>query len=168
MGYRSSWMAARDASLEEMYAEYGVRDTGETTDLMDTGYYGTRRGVWAIVCADGRDYYAGLEASDAAALSAGRPAVYAYGDDGSMESAIFVFENGESTWSISYGEGAFDVDGEPPEAVMAILRASEDEQQTADYDCLYEAIHLVGAHLVGFRYDGTDPGPGDPPYSILR
>lgn len=141
---------------------------------MDTGWYATSRGAWAIVCADGVDWSRELDPQVAREQSAGREAWYVHSSDVTMMNCLRVWRDGQLAWSIEY-DGATEpvVSGSPPELVdEALARARAEFRRAAlrqrRVDCFYEVVHEITETVLRFRYDGPPPGPGERLYQPLR
>ena len=174
LGFRVSFVAVRGAGLQEVLDAFGMRSMGEVPTIGDPGWYGTTRDGWAIVMASGTQNYGDLEQGWAIDLSAGREVWHLWSTDTSMFNHLGVWVDGELAWAVDYsgaeGPGEPEVVGEAPAVVAECIAATARRQAAADrnVDYRYDTVHQITMATFRFRYEGPDPGPGDPPYSMLE
>lgn len=178
MGYRTSWVAVKGVSLEEVIHRIGWTDTGETIEMMDTGLYGIElAGGWALIVADGSHHMDRLTVDHARSLSYDRQTVYLRQSDTSMTAEIHGFEHGQETWLVDYdgsdGIAEPTTGGTAPVALAAVLNRCRADQEhaggrTAGVDHMYEVVLELGLAVVGFRHDRIPEEGGPEPFHVLE
>lgn len=155
MGFRSRWVATRGGSKPDLIALVGLKDSGERSDLLDPGWWGLEVGDWFVVVGYGSDHLSRLEERHALAASKQGEAVFWEADDATLRARMATYADGRQVWTLQHDERITQTTGAVPEEALATLDAlrSRQERETNGVDRVYEAAHIAGERLVGFRHD---------------
>lgn len=176
MGFRSSWLAVRSGKEEAALHALKLRPRGTACDELEPGWYALRVNGWFLVVGSGGDHMDRLEEVSARALSAGGEALFWRANDTEMAARLAHYVEGRLDWALAHDSGArLRTEGVVPPQIDAILveqraaQASENAgiEGNLRVDHLYEAAHLAGEALTGFRHDHFD-APPNCRFEVLR
>ena len=156
--------AASSAAL----ARLKLRDVGKRESALDIGWYGLSLRDHYLIIGSGWDHLGRIEEAHARELSRGGRAFFWSADDTPMTARAAAFADGAQLWSLTH-DGTTATEGPLPEAIVRAL-AQQRERQDAErdgVDHLYEAAHVVGDALFGFRHDVFD-APEGASFAVLR
>ena len=94
----------------------------------------------------------------AEALSTSSRVLFWRADDSTMEGRLVSYLLGRAEWSLTHTDAQpANIEGPAPEVVRAAVdEARKLQVGVTDVDHLYEAVHVAGKGLVGFRHDEGD------------
>lgn len=177
MGFRSTWIAVPTDNADRALAATRLTAAGES-DILETGWWLVELGDWSIVVGSGWDYMERITEEQARSLATPGEAYFWFADDSSMTAQMRLFRDGEEVWSLEHHEGAPTLRGDAPAAATEALAEQRAEAHapdaSANVDYLYEAAHIAGQRIVGFRHDEDPDGtlrelvPADVPKRIER
>ena len=156
MGFRSTWIAVPRSETERALAVTGLAAAGES-DTFETGWWLVELGEWTVIVGSGWDYMGRLTEEQTRALATPGEAIFWYADDSSMTAQMAQFRAGELAWSLAHHEGKPVITGDTPTIVSEAVAQQRSKQVGPDaqpnVDYLYEAAHIAGERIVGFRHD---------------
>lgn len=141
--------------------------------MLDTGWYGLQVGGHYLVIGSGWDYLDRLSEAQAIALSAHGDAYFWSADDTTMCSRMAAHRDGALVWAFTHDEETpVKLEGAVPEVVKGMVAAQQERQKKeagGEYsvDYVYDAAHLAGLELLGFRHDAVD-APAGTSFEVLR
>lgn len=164
MGFRCTWIAARNGSGSSVLPQLGLaRERQSQEAVEDPGLYGLALASgWYLAIGDGSDFLQHLQEEQAEALSRSGEALFFFTDDTPMVTRLASYQRGSLAWAITYdgshGVGDVDLEGSPPPLVSDALTRLRSEQEaaggaTAGVDHLYDLTADVARALIGFRHD---------------
>lgn len=178
MGFRTSWIARKGSSSEQLLATARREITGERHDFPDVGWYllelpGVDNEPWVVLIAGGTDNFAELNDDMARAISSDdNEVLFFWCSDTVMASELVCFKDKSDVWSVSYqsdeAQGKPKLSGDLPEITQTILgNLIEQQESPGDADYIYDLPAALGHALIGFRHD-SDPELDDPePFQVL-
>lgn len=167
MGFRSKWLAVphigRTAALEAT----GLVLKGTQSKFLETGWYGLTLREHFIVVGSGWDHQGRITEAQALRLSNLGETFFWSADDTTMCSYMSAQLEGVARWSFTHDdEHAARIIGSAPEAVLTAVREQQAKHREG-VDYVYEAAHVAGERLTGFRHDWVD-APEGVQFEVLR
>lgn len=176
MGFRASWVAAKNVDLEAALAVVGLREEERLDEeVCDPGQYAVQMpDGWLVVIGDGSEFMDTVKPRHARELSRGTEALHFTCNDTTMCATLSAWKDGREVWGLEYvgvdGIATPSVSGTPPEIVGEVLARCASRQAEAGSngpDYQYEAAAELGLALVGFRHDQTLFNADVLPISVL-
>ncbi len=172
MGFRSKWIAVPAALKAKALEAAKLVASGKTVRLLETGWYGLQVGGRYVVIGSGWDYMDRMSEGQARALSSAGEAYFWAADDTTMCSRMSAHRDGALVWAFTHTEETpVELEGAVPDEVRGIVVRQQERQKEAggeySVDYVYDAAHLAGLELLGFRHDAVD-APAGTSFEVLR